>query len=69
MRASTRPRTRGRVRDEIRQTVTSLHEEALVRERLALGLVGRFVAADPSSHDDVRRMLAACEAAGSMQLR
>jgi phosphonate transport system substrate-binding protein len=57
------------LRDEIRQAVTSLHEEALVRERLALGLVGRFVAADPSSYDDVRRMLAACEAAGFMQLR
>jgi phosphonate transport system substrate-binding protein len=57
------------LRDEIRLAVTSLHETALVRERLAAGLVGRFVAADPSSYDDIRGMLAACEAAGFLQLR
>ena len=57
------------LRDEIRQAVTTLHEEPLVRERLALGLVRRFVAADPSSYDDIRRMLAACEAAGFLQIR
>ena len=56
------------LRDEIRHAVTILHEAPLVRERLAAGLVERFVAAGPSSYDDIRGMLAACEAAGFMTL-
>jgi len=41
----------------------------VMRERLALGMVERFVPADSSSYDDVRTMLEACEDAGFMELR
>jgi hypothetical protein len=40
-----------------------------VRERLALGLVKRFVPVGPSSYDDIRMMLEACEAVGFMRIR
>jgi phosphonate transport system substrate-binding protein len=56
-------------RDEIREVLTTMHEDPLMRERLALGMVERFVPADPSSYDDIRRMLEACEAAGFMEIR
>lgn len=46
-----------------------MHEDPAMRERLARGLVERFVPADPSSYDDVRAMLEACESAGFLQLR
>ena len=39
-----------------------------MRERLALGMVERFVPVDASSYDDIRRMLQACEAAGFMAI-
>ena len=57
------------LRDEIGRALTSAHEEPLVRARLETGLVRRFVAAGPSSYDDIRRMLSACEAAGFLRLR
>ena len=56
-------------RREIRRVLTTMHEDPALRERLGLGLVERFVPADASSYDDIRRMLEACEAAGFMQLR
>ncbi len=57
------------LRHEIEHVLTTLHEDPGVRERLALGLVERFVPAGPSSYDDIRRMLEACEAAGFMEIR
>ena len=57
------------LRDDIQRVLTSLHEDRDVRERLALGLVKRFVPVGPSDYDDIRMMLEACEAAGFMQLR
>ena len=57
------------LRDDIQRVLTSLHEDRDVRERLALGMVKRFVAVGPSSYDDIRMMLEACEAAGFMQIR
>ena len=40
-----------------------------MRERLALGMVERFVPASPSSYDDIRMMLDACEAAEFIEIR
>jgi len=57
------------LRDDIQRVLTSLHEDRDVRERLALGLVKRFVPVGPSDYDDIRMMLEACEAAGFMQIR
>ncbi len=57
------------MRNEIRRVLTSMHEDAAARRRLALGLVRRFVPAGPSSYDDIRMMLEACEAAGFMRIQ
>ena len=57
------------LRAEIQQVLTTMHEDPVVRERLALGMVERFVPVDPSSYDDIRMMRDACEAAGFMRLR
>ena len=57
------------LRAEIEHVLTTMHEDPAVRERLALGLVERFVPVGPSSYDDIRAMLEACEAAGFMRLR
>jgi phosphonate transport system substrate-binding protein len=56
-------------RREIQEVLTTMHEDPAMRERLALGMVARFVPVEPSSYDDIRRMLEACEAAGFMTLR
>jgi len=56
------------LRREILQVLTSLHEDPGMRQRLALGLVERFVPVSPSSYDDIRMMLEACEAAGFMRI-
>jgi len=57
------------LRGAILQVLTSLHEDPLTRERLALGMVQRFVPVGPASYDDIRTMLEACEAAGFMRIR
>jgi len=57
------------LRGRILRVLTSLHEDPDVRERLALGMVERFVPVGPSSYDDIRMMLDACEDAGFMQVR
>jgi phosphonate transport system substrate-binding protein len=57
------------LRDEIQRVLTAIHEAPAMRERLTLGLVERFLPVGPSSYDDIRRMLEACEAAGFMQIR
>jgi phosphonate transport system substrate-binding protein len=56
------------LRAEIQQVLTSMHEDPVVRQRLALGLVERFVPVDASSYDDIRMMRDACEAAGFTQI-
>jgi phosphonate transport system substrate-binding protein len=40
-----------------------------MRERLALGLVDRFVPVGAADYDDIRAMLDACETAGFMRIR
>ena len=57
------------LRAEIQHVLTTMHEDPAMRERLALGMVKRFVPASPSSYDDIRMMLEACEAAGFMEIR
>ena len=57
------------LRRRILSVLVSLHEDRDVRERLSLGLVKRFVPVGPSSYDDIRSMLEACEAEGFMQIR
>ena len=49
--------------------LTSMHEDEAVRERLAIGLVERFVPVDASSYDDIRGMVEACRAAEFMEIR
>jgi phosphonate transport system substrate-binding protein len=58
-----------RQRREIQEVLTTMHEDPEMRERLALGMVERFVPAGPSSYADIRMMLEACETAGFIQLR
>ena len=57
------------LRRRIQSVLVSLHESRDMRERLALGLVNRFVPVGPSSYDDIRMMLDACEAAQFMRIR
>jgi phosphonate transport system substrate-binding protein len=57
------------LRRQIQEVLVSLHESPDMRERLALGLVNRFVPVGPSSYDDIRMMLDACEAAQFMRIR
>lgn len=57
------------LRKAIRDTLVTLAEDPAVRERLAIGLVERFVAVDAASYDDIRMMADACQAAGFMELR
>jgi phosphonate transport system substrate-binding protein len=57
------------LRAEIEHVLTTMHEDPVVRERLAFGLVERFVPVDASSYDDIRMMRDACEVAGFMQFR
>ena len=58
-----------RQRREIQEVLTTMHEDPALRERLALGMVERFVPVDASSYDDIRMMRDACEAAGFSQIR
>jgi phosphonate transport system substrate-binding protein len=57
------------LRDAIRGVLIALADDAARRERLAIGLVERFVPVGPTDYDDIRAMRDACEAAGFMELR
>ncbi len=57
------------LRDSIVEVLTTMHEDSGARERMAHGLVDRFVPADASSYEDIRMMLSACEAADFLVLR
>ena len=57
------------LRAAIGRVLTTMHEDPAVRERLALGMVARFVPVGASDYDDIRLMRDACEAAGFMRLR
>jgi phosphonate transport system substrate-binding protein len=57
------------LRSRITEALVSLHEEPGMPERLARGLVERFVPVSADDYDDIRAMLKACEDAGFMTLR
>jgi phosphonate transport system substrate-binding protein len=57
------------LREAIRDVVVTMARDPAVRERLALGLVERFVAIDAAAYDDIRMMVDACEVAGFLDLR
>jgi phosphonate transport system substrate-binding protein len=57
------------LREAIREVLVTMAEDPAIRERLAPALVERFVPVDAGSYDDIRRMVDACEAAGSWELR
>jgi phosphonate transport system substrate-binding protein len=57
------------LRARVVEVLLTMHEDADVRQRLALGLVKRFAAVDASSYDDIRTMRDACEAAGFMRIK
>jgi phosphonate transport system substrate-binding protein len=56
------------LRDGIRQALVEMADDAQARPWLDQGLLARFVAVDDSAYDDVRRMRAACAAAGFLTL-
>jgi ABC-type phosphate/phosphonate transport system substrate-binding protein len=53
----------------IRESLTALADDPEVRRRLAVGFVDRLVPVEPSSYDDIRMMVDACESAGFTELR
>src|SRR5688500_18336132 len=57
------------LREAIRDVLVMMAGDPAVRERLAIGLVERFVAVDAGSYDDIRMMVDTCEGAGFMELR
>lgn len=57
------------LREAIRDVLVTMAGDRVVRERLAVGMVERFVPVGPGHYDDIRMMVDACEAAGFMELR
>jgi len=57
------------LREEIRDALVGMADDPAVRDRLAPGLVERFVRIDAASYDDIRTMVDACEAVGFLDLR
>jgi ABC-type phosphate/phosphonate transport system substrate-binding protein len=57
------------LREGIRDALTGMADDPSVRRRLAVGFVERLVPVDPSSYDDIRMMVDACEAAGFTEIR
>lgn len=57
------------LRNAVRDTLVGMAEDPRGRERLAVGLVDRFVPIGPEAYDDIRMMVEACEAAGFFELR
>jgi phosphonate transport system substrate-binding protein len=57
------------LRNGSEDTLVAMAEDPAGRERLAVGLVERFVPVGPEAYDDIRMMVEACEAAGFTELR
>jgi phosphonate transport system substrate-binding protein len=57
------------LRREIQKALLEMGDHPEGRRSLHLGLVRRFVPADEGTYADIREMVAACEAAGFMELR
>jgi phosphonate transport system substrate-binding protein len=59
----------GRLQDEIRHILLTMTDDERARAQLADALVGRFVAVDAGSYDDIREMVDFCEASSFLELR
>jgi phosphonate transport system substrate-binding protein len=57
------------LRDAVRGALVAMQGDPEVRAGLARGLVDRFVPVGPKDYDDIRAMVAACEAADFTELR
>jgi ABC-type phosphate/phosphonate transport system substrate-binding protein len=57
------------LREQIRDILLTLHENPVVKKRLALGFVNHFTSVGPHDYDDIRMMRDACEAAGFMTIK
>ena len=57
------------LRNAVQHTLVSMADDPSGRERLAAGLVERFVPVGPEAYDDIRAMVEACEVAGFTELR
>jgi len=57
------------LRADLRAALLAIGDEPAWRERLAAGLVERFVAVDDAVYDDIRHMLAAAKRANFLALR
>jgi phosphonate transport system substrate-binding protein len=57
------------LRHAVRDTMVAMADDPRGRERLAVGLVERFVPVGPEAYDDIRMMVEACEAVGFTELR
>ena len=57
------------LRADVRRALLKMHEDPRARVALAFGFVERFAPVVDETYDDIRRMLAAAEHAGFMQLR
>jgi phosphonate transport system substrate-binding protein len=56
------------LREQIREVLLTLHEDPMVQQQLAIGLVDHFTSVGPEDYDDIRRMRDACAAAGFMTI-
>lgn len=57
------------LRNGVRDALVAMADDPRGRERLAVGLVERFVPLGAKAYDDIREMVEACEAAGFTELR
>lgn len=57
------------VRTGIADALLDLHLDPSMHGPLGVGMIDRFTPVGPSSYDDIRGMVDACEAAGFMELR
>ena len=57
------------LRQQILDVLLDMHKNPLLRAKLDMGLVEKFVALGPESYKDIRDMLEACEAADFMVIK
>ena len=57
------------LREAIRTALVELHADPSLRPALDHGMIDRLVPVAPEDYDDIRAMLAACEAADFMEIR
>jgi phosphonate transport system substrate-binding protein len=58
-----------KLKSDIRVGLTEMHTDPVVKARLTEGLIERYVSVTDSVYNDIRDMLAACEAVDFMELK